>query len=251
MEQPRGLQFRPHGSPRRRIPAQLHEGEGERLVHLVGAGVAGGAGRFQIDLAHQQAVRLVLLGEGAPAPVHLVDVLLVRDQRVGPQPVHHGGGGRCVRQAVRLEEGMRDVDPEAVHALVEPEAEHAFEVVAHGRVPPVPVGLAGGEEVQVPLGVRLGFRGSAAPGPAAEHALPVVRRKVGNEPGPELRPSTKWNMSRSGEPGPAAKAAWNSGWAEEQWLGTTSSRIRRPSEWASSKRESNSSMVPNSGSTPQ
>ncbi|MCY1247740.1 hypothetical protein D9M72_610980 [compost metagenome] len=107
-----------------------------------------------------------------------MDFLLVRDQRVGPEPVHYGGGGGCVRQAFRFEERMGDVDPEAVHAFVEPEAEHAFEVVAHRRVPPIPVGLAGREEVQVPLGVGFRTRVCTAPGLPAEHALPVVGRQV-------------------------------------------------------------------------
>ena len=65
-----------------------------RLLHLVRAGVAGGAGRFRVDLAHQQAVWLVLLGQGAPAAVDLGDLLLVRDLRVGPQPVQHPALGR-------------------------------------------------------------------------------------------------------------------------------------------------------------
>ena len=90
VELPRGFEFVADGGPGCGIPAELHEGEREGLLHLIGAGVAGGAGRFQVDLAHQQAVRLVLLGEGAPAAVDLVDFLLVRDLRVGPQPVHHG-----------------------------------------------------------------------------------------------------------------------------------------------------------------
>ncbi len=159
VELPGGLELVPDGGPRLRVPAQLHEREGEGLVHLVRAGVAGGAGRLQVDLAHQQAVRLILLGEGAPAAVDLVDVLLVRDLRVGPQPVHHPALGRRIRQPVGLEQRMRDVDPQPVHALVEPEAQHAVEEIADGGIAPVPVRLPGREEVQVPVRVRRRVRG--------------------------------------------------------------------------------------------
>ncbi|MCU1530430.1 MAG: hypothetical protein JWO49_1 [Arthrobacter sp.] len=127
-----GLEVVADGGPGCGVPAQFHEGEGEGLLHFIGPGVAGGAGRFQIDLADQQAVRLVLLGEGAPAAVDLVDFLLVRDLRVGPQPVYRTAGGGGVRHALGLEQGMRDVDAEPVHALVEPELQHVVEVVADG-----------------------------------------------------------------------------------------------------------------------
>ena len=37
------------------VPAEFHEHEREGLLHFIGAGVAGGAGRFQVDLACREA----------------------------------------------------------------------------------------------------------------------------------------------------------------------------------------------------
>src|SRR3712207_8417093 len=53
------------------------------------------------------------------------------------------------------------VDPDAVDAAVEPEADDAVELLPHGGVVPVEVGLLGGEQVQVPLaGPAVGDRKS-------------------------------------------------------------------------------------------
>jgi hypothetical protein len=67
-------------------------------------------------------------------------------------------------QVLRLEECVRDVDPEAVDAAVEPEAEDRVELVLHVLVVPVEVGLLGREEVEVVLAGALVER----PGRAAE-----------------------------------------------------------------------------------
>ena len=65
------------------------------------------------------------------------------------------------------------------------------------------------------------------------------------------RPSRKMNMSRSGLPAGAARAAWNAACWSEQWLGTRSTIIRRPSRVASAIMASKSASVPNRGSTSQ
>ena len=73
---------------------------------------------------------------------------------------------------------MGHVDPEAARAAVQPEPQDVLELVAHGRVVPVEVGLAGVKEVQVVLaGASVGL-GDARPGRAAEVRLPVVWRQV-------------------------------------------------------------------------
>ena len=75
-------------------------------------------------------------------------------------------------QVLRLEERLRDVDPEAVDAAVEPEAQDLLERLRHGVDVPVEVGLLGGEEVEVVLAARL----VAGPGRPAEDRRPAVRR---------------------------------------------------------------------------
>jgi len=50
-----GLEFVAGGGPGFRVPAEFHEHEREGLLHLIRAGVAGGAGRFQVDLACREA----------------------------------------------------------------------------------------------------------------------------------------------------------------------------------------------------
>ena len=67
---------------------------------------------------------------------------------------------------------MRDVDPEAAHAAVEPVAENVVELVADRGVPPVEVGLLGRELVQVVLPPRAV---ELPGGLAGEDRLPVVR----------------------------------------------------------------------------
>ena len=57
----------------------------------------------------------------------------------------------AVAQLPVLDQPVRDVDAEAAHAAVEPEAKDLVELVAHRAVPPVEVGLLGRELVQVVL----------------------------------------------------------------------------------------------------
>lgn len=56
------------------------------------------------------------------------------------------------------------------------------------------------------------------------------------------------NISRCGEPGPAATASRNQRCRSEQWLGTMSMITFRPRECASSMNFSASASVPNDGS---
>ena len=59
----------------------------------------------------------------------------------GPAGGRRGVGGRVVAQLAVLDDRVRDVDPEARHAAVEPEAQDVVELLAHLLVPPVQVGL--------------------------------------------------------------------------------------------------------------
>ena len=57
------------------------------------------------------------------------------------------------------------------------------------------------------------------------------------------------NRARSGEPGPAASAAWNQACWSEKWFGTTSIVTRMPRSWAAASSASKSASVPKIGST--
>ena len=88
---------------------------------------------------------------------------------------------------------MGHVHPQAGYAAVQPEPDHVLEQGGYVRVTPVPVRLAGVEQVQVPLpsGAAIGL-GHPGPGRAAELRDPVVRRQLAagaapvaeDEPGP-------------------------------------------------------------------
>jgi hypothetical protein len=67
------------------------------------------------------------------------------------------------------------VDAEAVHPPVEPEPQDLVEVVGDLRVPPVEVGLLGGEQVEIPLPAVL----VEGPRRTTEDGGPVVRRASG------------------------------------------------------------------------
>ena len=67
---------------------------------------------------------------------------------------------------------MRNIDTEAVGAVVKPKTQGFDEVSSHIRVLPVPVGLLHGEQVQIPLSV-----GHARPRGAAEMGHPVSGRQ--------------------------------------------------------------------------
>jgi hypothetical protein len=75
-----------------------------------------------------------------------------------------------VGEAGRLDEPVRDVDPEAVDTAVEPELEDRVELGAHLFVLPVEVWLRGVEQMEVPLAVV-----DAHPRRTSEHGQPVVR----------------------------------------------------------------------------
>ena len=100
------------------------------------------------------------------------------------------GRRRRVGQTRRLAELADRIDPEPVHAPVEPEREHAIEVFGDVVVRPVEIGLLRRERLEVPLsGGPVGF-GDSAPGRATEHGGPVVRRlgAVGATPVAEVEP---------------------------------------------------------------
>ena len=95
-----------------------------------------------------------------------------------------------------LGEQVGNVDAEPVDAAIAPEAQRLEEVGADLRVVPVPVGLLGREQVQVPLPV--GHRVHAGP-PKND-----LQSAGGSSPfGPE--PSRKMYRSRSAEPHGAAE----------------------------------------------
>ena len=129
-------------------------------VVVGGGGDAAGGGRRRHD---PRLLADVLHRRGA----RVRGVVDAGDHRDVPAPV---------RQALLLDQAVRDVDAEAVDPALAPEPQHVVELGAHLRVLPVEVRLGGVEEVQVPLpGVPVGL-GDSGPGGAAEDGLPVVRR---------------------------------------------------------------------------
>ncbi|GLW13671.1 hypothetical protein Stsp01_04140 [Streptomyces sp. NBRC 13847] len=146
-------------------------------MELVGADVEGeafGGGRPGLgDADHRGAVRRgVAVQQPAPGAVDVVHAVLVEErQDLGADQLGLPAVAD-VRQAGRLDHAVRDIDPEAVHPQVEPEAHDGLELGVHLRVVPVQIGLFGGEEMEVPV-AALG----AGPGWAAEDRLPVVGRE--------------------------------------------------------------------------
>src|SRR6266508_415201 len=139
------------------VPVRAQELEEEALMQLVGSLVERELLRVQhTDLADENPLPpgpvAVLLGDRSPAAPHVVHLGLVPgmgvDRVAGELVVV---GVLVVGQPVALVQPVRDVDPQAVHAAVEPEPEHLLEVRRDVRVAPVEVGLLGRERVQVPL----------------------------------------------------------------------------------------------------
>ena len=160
-------------------PVGEQPGEVERLVELVGADEGGHRlDRLGPGLRDGHPVGTGLVEDLVPRAVDVVDLGLVPHRLVGDRALDHlvgaarglaAGLDDLVAQRRLLEEAVGHVDPEAVDAAVEPEAQHVLEHRRDLGVAPVEVGLAGVEEVEVPLAVLdLGPRG------AAEDGLPVV-----------------------------------------------------------------------------
>ena len=100
-------------------------------------------------------------------PVRRLGCVVVRDHVLAP---------RVVGQALGLDEPVGDVDAEAGHTAVEPEAQDRLELLADLGVLPVEVGLGHVEEVEVPLAGRSVGLGDPRPGWPPEDRAPVVRR---------------------------------------------------------------------------
>ncbi len=114
----------------------------------------------------------VAVQQPAPGAVDGVHPVLVEErQHLGADQLGLGAVAD-VRQAGRLDHAVGDIDPEAVHPEVEPEAHDGLELGVHLRVVPVQIGLLGGEEVQIPVAPV-----GTGPGRAAEDRLPVVGRE--------------------------------------------------------------------------
>ena len=119
----------------------------------------------------------VFPGDGTPAALDLCQTGLVPHRivdRLVEGATTGSGIDRHVRQAHVLDEGVRHVDAESVHPTIEPEPQDPVELGTYLLVVPVPVRLAGIEEVQVLLAgfpVRLD---DALPGGSAEDRRPVV-----------------------------------------------------------------------------
>ena len=116
---------------------RLVDGEVQDHVQLVAVLVAEErallAGR-QVDLAHQDRVAAAARD---------------RPPQVAQQPVRVGD--RALRRAGRLDQERHGVDAEAGQPLLEPVADDLRDLVAHGRVGDVEIGLVRVEAVQVPL----------------------------------------------------------------------------------------------------
>ena len=192
----------------------LHlEVEGLSQARRVGGAARGDDAR----LGHGEARRVVGVEDGAPVAVDVVDLVAV-EQRVravvGQRPpgdLRH----RTVRLGHVLGHAGGHVDAEAVHAAIGPEAQSGQEVLTHGRIVPVEVGLLGGEDVEVPL-VGAGRSGTgewgavgtdvvdALPGGAAEHGAPVIGRlgAAGAGAGPDVVEGALGGVGTAGQSSP-------------------------------------------------
>ncbi|MNN11088.1 hypothetical protein D3C81_1240300 [compost metagenome] len=79
-----------------------------------------------------------------------------------------------VRQPFRLGDMRDGVEPEAVHALLEPPLDHVVQLADHGWIFPVQIGLMFGIQVQVIFASPF----VVLPHRAAEIRLPVVWRSA-------------------------------------------------------------------------
>jgi len=160
----------------RRVHEREVEGEMELIVRPV-------VRRHHLEiedvrLADQEPRRLVAVGDRPPAPkdvvhlgaVHAVDAALAEAAELGWVVVAER---KVVAELAVLDDRVRDVDPEAGDAPVEPEPEDVVERLAHLLVPPVQVGLRREEVVEVVLLGAVVER----PRRAAEDAQPVIRRR--------------------------------------------------------------------------
>lgn len=156
----------------------MGEAEVEGQVELVAAAVVlrHGLRVHDVDLAHGHALVVAVEqpADLAQGTVHVRVVLVVQVTLPAVAVALAPGDQRVVAQGGILQDLVDHVDPEAVHAPVEPEAQH----VVHGghelRVAPVQVRLLDQVRVQVALARgRVGL-----PRGAAEGREPVVRRRA-------------------------------------------------------------------------
>lgn len=162
------------------VPGCLEVLEVEGLAQFLRAGVQRAPLRARHPgLGDGHAGWAVGVEDGPPVAVDLVDLVAVEEgvgagRELGERVLAAERGGAQVAQGLGevLGERVGDVDAEAVHAPVGPEAQGGAEVGADLVVVPVEVGLLGCEQVQVPLPV-----GDAFPGAAAEDRLPVGGRE--------------------------------------------------------------------------
>ena len=130
-----------------RLPWAVGKCQVKGQVHLIGAqeqrhclGISPG-----FDHGHPLTVEFVEHDAKQPIDlVHAAGVALV-DNRIAI--------GRIRKRRV-LYEGVGHIDPEAIHAAVQPEAQHVRELGHYFRVAPVEVRLGGVEQVVVPLAWR-------------------------------------------------------------------------------------------------
>ena len=223
------------------VPGPGHEVEVEGGVQLVRPQVAGETlDVLEPHLADQDTRAGIPVGDRPPRPIDVVELVAVVDG-MGARP----GLGRDLRHVGVLDQQRGGVDADPGGAAIEPEAEDRFVLGTDVGVVPVEVRLLGREQVQVPLAGRAVGLDDAGPGLATlELRRPAGRRLVAAGP----RPGRNQNRARSGEPGPAASAAWNQAWRLETWLGTTSMIVRIPWSSASAMSASASARVPKAGS---
>lgn len=146
-------------------------------AHVAGVFACGGHRDLSDEEAFAAVACRVLLADRPPVPPHAVHLGLVPGERVDRVAgagvglgVRGVGQVRVLEQAERRRRCGSRRRPGPARSAVSGRTRRA------PRGAPVPVGLFGGEHVQVPLAgppVRLGH---PAPGRAAEHGVPVVGR---------------------------------------------------------------------------
>ena len=177
--------------PPERLGAEVGEDqrEVEAEVKLVAAGSVEARELLGLEdpgLGDEDPMRIVAVGDRPPAAIDLVHLRTVQvvDLPLSP-PADLGGvvsGGRRVVAELRVvDQPVRDIDPEARDAPVEPEPQDVAERASDLLVPPVEIGLLGEEVVEVVLTRR----GVELPRASPEDRSPVVRW---GSVGPRIRP---------------------------------------------------------------
>ena len=157
-----------------RGPIRLGKFEVEYLPELIGARIQVLPRRIDPRFGHGEPRRVVFVEHSAPLAVDVVQFVAVV-HRVAAVGGEHVILQRPIVEVVAvhvLDQTLRGVDAEPIHAAIGPEPDRVEIIASDLLVVPVQIGLTHGPHVQIPLAIL-----HALPGRASEPAGPVGRRQ--------------------------------------------------------------------------